>query len=84
HLFAIYQIIYHPTLPFFATASRDKSIKIWRAEDFSLFKNLTIGKAREGHLLSVNDICWTTDGENLISVGDDKFVKVWGFDALKS
>jgi WD40 repeat protein len=45
---------------------------------------LTIDKTREGHLLSVNDICWTADGKNLISVGDDKLVKVWEFDALKS
>jgi WD40 repeat protein len=81
HLFAIYQIIFHPTLPYFATASRDKSIKIWRAEDFSLFKNLSIDKAREGHLLSVNDICWTSDGKKILSVGDDKLVKVWEFNS---
>lgn len=80
HLFAIYNIDFHPTLPFFATASRDKSIKIWRAEDFSLFRNLSIEKAREGHLLSVNDISWTPDGKKLLSVGDDKLVKVWEFE----
>ncbi len=81
HLFAVYQIIFHPTLPYFATASRDKSIKIWRSEDFSLFRNLSIGKAREGHLLSVNDICWSADGNHLISVSDDKMVKIWDFDS---
>lgn len=80
HLFAIYQITYHPTLPFLATASRDKSIKIWRAEDFSLFKKLSIEKAREGHLLSVNDIAWSTDGSKLLSIGDDKMVKIWDFE----
>lgn len=79
HLFAIYQIIFHPTEPFFATSSRDKSIKIWRAEDSSLFRILSIEKAREGHILSVNDIAWSNDGKYLLSVGDDKFVKIWEF-----
>lgn len=80
HLFAIYQINFHPTEPFFATASRDKSIKIWRTEDCSLFKVLSIDKAREGHILSVNDIAWSNDGQYLLSVGDDKFVKIWEFE----
>ncbi len=79
HLFAIYQIVFHPTEPFFATASRDKSIKIWRLEDYSLFKVLSIDKAKEGHILSVNDIAWSNDGKHLLSVGDDKFVKIWEF-----
>lgn len=81
HLFAIYKITYHPNKPYFATASRDKSIKIWRAEDFSLFKNLSIDKAKEGHRLSVNDICWSANGEHLLSVSDDKFLKIWDFEA---
>lgn len=80
HLFAIYQITFHPIKPFFATASRDKSIKIWRADDYSLYKILSIDKAKEGHILSVNDIAWSSDGSSLISVGDDKFVKVWEFE----
>ncbi|RKD16309.1 hypothetical protein BCY91_05415 [Pelobium manganitolerans] len=82
HLFAIYHIEFHPHLPFFATASRDKSVKIWRAEDASLYKMLSIDKAREGHILSVNDVAWSADGKHLISVGDDKMVKIWDFEAI--
>ena len=80
HLFAIYLIAFHPTLPYFATCSRDKSIKIWRTTDYSLLKNLGIDKGVNAHRLSVNQICWSADGENLISVSDDKLVKVWKLD----
>lgn len=79
HLFAIYQIAFHPHLPFFATCSRDKSIKIWRTIDGSLYKNLSLDKGINGHRLSVNQICWDANGDNLISVSDDKVVKVWLF-----
>lgn len=76
HLFSIYSIAFHPELPYFATASRDKSIKIWDTENFALVKTLSIEKGYEMHRLSVNKIVW--DKENrLISVGDDKLVKIW-------
>lgn len=80
HLFAIYQISFHPHLPYFATCSRDKSIKIWRTADYSLYKNLSIDKGINGHRLSVNQICWSANGKNLISVSDDKLVKIWVFE----
>ncbi len=79
HLFAIYQIAFHPNLPYFATCSRDKSIKIWRSTDYSLYKNLSLDKGINGHRLSVNNICWRGNGETLISVSDDKLVKIWAF-----
>jgi len=79
HLFAIYQIAYHPYLPYFATCSRDKSIKIWRSNDYSLYKNLGVDKEPTSHKLSVNQIYWLPRGENLVSVSDDKLVKLWQF-----
>jgi WD40 repeat protein len=79
HLFAIYQITFHPYLPYFATCSRDKSIKIWRTTNGSLYKNLSLNKKIDGHRLSVNQICWSANGKNLISVSDDKVVKIWLF-----
>ncbi len=79
HLFAIYQITFHPHLPYFATCSRDKSIKIWRSKDYSLYKNLSIDKKTNGHRLSVNQICWLANGQNLLSVSDDKLLKMWLF-----
>jgi WD40 repeat protein len=79
HLFAIYAIVFHPVLPYFATCSRDKSIKIWRSNDYTLYKNSSIDKGINGHRLSVNQICWLTSGQKLLSVSDDKTVKMWVF-----
>lgn len=79
HLFAIYQITFHPHLPYFATCSRDKSIKMWRSMDYSLYKNLSIDKKTNGHRLSVNQIYWLANGQNLLSVSDDKLLKMWSF-----
>lgn len=77
HLYSIYSIEYHPTLPFFATASRDKSIKIWDAGSFTLLKTISIEKGFDGHHLSINKIVWEPENQKLISVGDDKLIKIW-------
>ena len=45
HLFAVNSIVFHPTLPYFATASMDKSIKIWGSDDFKLYKVISREKA---------------------------------------
>ena len=82
HLFAIYEIKFHPSLPYFATASRDKSIKIWRSEDYTLYKNLSLDKIENAHKLSINDIYWSKNGAQLLSVGDDKMVKIWTFEGF--
>ncbi|MBB2144262.1 WD40 repeat domain-containing protein [Pedobacter sp. LMG 31464] len=77
HLFTIYNIAFHPTLPYFATSSQDKSIKIWDAENFKLYKILSLEKAGIGHTHSINKISWSNDGKYLISTGDDRKVMVW-------
>lgn len=76
HLFSIYSIAFHPELPFFATASRDKTIKIWDSDNFRIRKTLSLEKGYDMHRLSINKILWNTENR-LISVGDDKLVKVW-------
>ncbi|MCC8407365.1 WD40 repeat domain-containing protein [Mucilaginibacter sp. UR6-1] len=75
HLFAINNIAFHPTRPYFATASMDKSIKIWDAHSFKLRKIISREKGIPSHVLSVNKLVW--NGDNLISVSDDKAVLIW-------
>jgi centriolar protein POC1 len=75
HLFAINHILFHPTKPYFATASMDKGIKIWGADDFKLYKIISREKGHPGHVLSINKLAW--NGDQLLSVSDDKKVVVW-------
>ncbi len=76
HWFTINDIAYHPTQPVFATASRDKTIRIWDGVTFELIKALdTIRDG--GHINSVNRLLWTPDGQQLISCSDDRSLIVW-------
>jgi len=75
HLFAINSIAFHPTQPYFATASMDKSIKLWGSDDFKLYKVISREKGHPGHVLSINKLVW--NGNDLISVSDDKRIIVW-------
>lgn len=75
HLFAVNHILFHPSLPYFATASMDKGIKIWGADDFKLYKIISREKGHPSHPLSVNKLAW--NGDQLISVSDDKKVIIW-------
>ncbi|MEY3369113.1 MAG: hypothetical protein RI973_2268 [Bacteroidota bacterium] len=79
HLFTINSIAFHPGGRMFATGSRDKTVKIWDAEDFSLLKVLE-GNRDGGHFNSVNKVCWTAQGDRLISAGDDRTLIVWRLD----
>jgi len=77
HMFTVYDIAFHPTLPYFATSSQDKSIKLWDAENFKLYKILSLEKTGIGHTHSINKIMWSDNGKYLISTGDDRKVMIW-------
>jgi len=80
HLFGIYSIVFHPNLPYFATGSQDKSIKLWDAENFKLYKIISLEKGEFGHTHSINKLIWSEDGKFLLSTGDDRKVMVWGIE----
>jgi WD40 repeat protein len=58
-----------------ATASRDKSIRIWSLPDLNAVKLLDVQKG--GHVNSVNSLAWVPKHQLLFSAGDDRIIKVW-------
>jgi len=75
HNFAIYDIVFDPSGKYFATASRDKSVKIWDYELMSVLERLE-GNDGKGHINSVNKLMWMQDG-TLLSAGDDRAIQSW-------
>lgn len=67
----ISQIKYSPDGKLIATASWDKTIKLWDAASGQLISTL------QKHHGGVNSITFTPDGQTLISASEDKTIKVW-------
>lgn len=76
HWYTINDLAFHPKAPIFATASRDKTIKIWNAETFELLKVIETVRD-QGHLNSVNRIFWSDFNNYLVSCGDDRSIMIW-------
>ena len=76
HNYTINDIVEHPTLSIFATASRDKTIKIWDADTLTLLKVINKQK-QDGHLNSVNKLLWLPHKNWLVSASDDHTIMVW-------
>lgn len=76
HLFTINQIIEGPEGTHVITASRDKTIKFWSPQSILLEKVIDKSKFPDGPTHSVNRIM-LLDFKHLISVGDDKAVRIW-------
>lgn len=80
HNFTINDIKFNPQYPsVFATASRDKTIKIWHLNpqlgDTKLLKVINTVK-NGGHINSVNSIVWIS--ENILaSASDDRSIILW-------
>jgi WD40 repeat protein len=75
HNFAIYAIVAQPGGHILASASRDKTIKLWDRQTFAPLGRLDHAE-HGGHRLSVNTLLWA-DGSTLVSSGDDRRVLVW-------
>ncbi len=90
HWYTINAIAFHPHIPtLFATASRDKSIKIWRINtdpsrgnrEGVLVLEKVIDTIRYGcHTHSVNALYWSPFNNQLISASDDRTLIVWNIE----
>ncbi len=76
HMFTVNDIKMSPDGKMFATAGRDKHIKIWDANSFNLLKVIDHEKFG-GHRNSVNKLFWSNWNNSLISCGDDRAVMIW-------
>ena len=79
HNYAIYGLAFSPNAAFLASCSRDKTLKIWSADDLSFQFRLGKPTLKSAHAHSVNALLWITDQE-LISVSDDRTVRSWEFE----
>ena len=78
HMFTVYGIEQGNPNQLVATVSRDKTLKIWRAEDLTLVKNISRDRAFVSHYLSINAMLWFQN--QIFTVSDDKTVKIWSVD----
>lgn len=76
HLYTINYLTLILGNKFFASASRDKTIRIWSAETYELQKSIDKEKY-DGHLNSVNKLLWLHSHNYLISGSDDRSIIIW-------
>lgn len=75
HLLHINDISFSPNKLLLATASMDKSIRIWDAHDLALLKVINFEKY-QAHRSSVNNVVWLSDTE-LLSSSDDRSIQLF-------
>ena len=75
HWYTVNDIAFHPTKRIFATASRDKRLRLWDG-DGQLLQSIDPG-APDAHVNSINTLWWTPDGQSLFSAGDDRSIRQW-------
>lgn len=73
HWFTINDLVLSPDGKNLASASRDKTVKIWDVQDLSLIKVFESVRDK-GHVNSVNALVWT---QQLLSAGDDRQIIAW-------
>jgi len=76
HTEAVTAVRFSPDAQFLASASGDRTIKIWSVATSKLLA--TFGEdPTTGHKLGISDVAWSHDGALLASCSDDRSVKIW-------
>lgn len=76
HNYAIYDLVLSPDGKILSSVSRDKTIKLWDAENIETPLRLDRAK-NKAHLNSVNAALWLENENLLVTCGDDRAVMVW-------
>lgn len=76
HNFTLNDFAFSPDGKYLASASRDKTIKIWELPSVTLRKVIDFAKF-QGHLHSVNRIIWLNEKHTFLSCSDDKRIICW-------
>jgi WD40 repeat protein len=64
-------VVFNPDGRRIATASWDKTVKLWNAETGQLIRTLA------GHTEAVRTVAFSPDRQRLVSASDDKTIKIW-------
>jgi len=78
HNSTINDLAFSPDGRYLATASRDKTVKLWDAETWQLLKVCEVVRDR-GHINSVNTLLWLDD-KTLVTAGDDRRILTWALE----
>ena len=62
---------FSPDGKYLASASADKTIKVWTVLDGQLERSIV------GHRAGISDVAWSTDSSVLCSASDDTTLKLW-------
>jgi ribosome assembly protein 4 len=77
HQGVVNHVLFSPNGEYLASASFDKSIKIWCGKSGAFIGNL------RGHVGQVFQICWSADSNFLLSSSKDSTVKLWDIKTRK-
>jgi WD40 repeat protein len=63
--------VFHPTASLLASASKDRTVRLWNAGDGQPLKVL------EGHTAWVEGLQFLSRGTRIASVGADQTIRIW-------